>query len=373
MEIENLFKSACRGQPVEWPPGEEGISTEFLEAARHQGITSLLWHQHSRLGLLADWPAEFLEKLKQQACQEAAAEMIRETEVQVILEALQEEGVSLLLIKGTPLSALLYPAAGLRPRCDTDLLVAEGDDLRAAEVFKAHGYSSFFENAGDYLNSQRSFRRIDKSGFTHAFDLHRQISNASITFSHRMGFGELDCRSVRVPSLGAAAKTLSHVDALLLACMHRAGHFGEMGERLIWLYDIHLLTEVLSSSEFDDLIRRAGELGMRGLCADALNASHAWFATHIPEGVTDALQQDADKEASLALLARGRASRIRHTLFMDLQQISSWRERGRLLLQRLFPPADYMLWRYQFRFRWLLPFYYIYRVLQGVWLLIFSR
>ncbi|OOZ42468.1 nucleotidyltransferase domain-containing protein [Solemya elarraichensis gill symbiont] len=373
MEIESLLKSACRGQPVELPTGVEGISTELFEEARHQGVASLLWHLHSRSDVLAGWPADLLDKLKQQARQEAATEMIREAEVQVILEALQEKGVDLLLIKGTPLSALHYPAAGLRPRCDTDLLVAEGDDHRAAEVFKAHGYSSFFENAGDYLNSQRSFRRIDESGFTHAFDMHRQISNASITFSQRMGFDQLDRRSVRVPSLGAAAKTLSHVDALLLACMHRAGHFAEMGERLIWLYDIHLLTETLSPAEFDVLVERAGELEMRGLCADALNASHDWFATRIPEGATDILQQGADNEASLALLTSGRASRIRHTLLMDLQQISSWRERGRLLLQRLFPPADYMMWRYQFRFSWLLPFYYIYRVLQGFWLLVFSR
>ncbi|OOY35640.1 nucleotidyltransferase domain-containing protein [Solemya velum gill symbiont] len=369
MEIESLLKSACRGQPVELPTGEESISAQLFDEARHQGIASLLWHLHSDAGVLTEWPADLLDKLKQQARQEAATEMIREAEVQVMLEALQEKGIDLLLIKGTPLSALLYPAIGLRPRCDTDLLVAEGDDVRAAEVFKAHGYSSFFENAGDYLNSQRSFRRNDESGFTHAFDLHRQISNASITFSHRMGFHELNRRSVKVPSLGLAAKTLSHVDALLLACMHRAGHFAEMGERLIWLYDIHLLTEALSSAELDKLVERAGELEVRGLCADALNASNDWFATRIPTGLTDTLQQGAENEASFALLTPGRASRIRNTLLMDLQQISSWRERGRLLLQRLFPPADYMRWRYRVKHRWLLPFYYIYRLGQGVRLL----
>ncbi|OOY99315.1 nucleotidyltransferase family protein [Solemya velum gill symbiont] len=144
MEIESLLKSACRGQPVELPTGEESISAQLFDEARHQGIASLLWHLHSDAGVLTEWPADLLDKLKQQARQEAATEMIREAEVQVMLEALQEKGIDLLLIKGTPLSALLYPAIGLRPRCDTDLLVAEGDDVRAAEVFKAHGYSSFF-------------------------------------------------------------------------------------------------------------------------------------------------------------------------------------------------------------------------------------
>ena len=42
-------------------------------------------------------------------------------------------GIHPLLIKGTPLSYSLYPTSGLRPRCDTDFLIPQGDVDTTAE------------------------------------------------------------------------------------------------------------------------------------------------------------------------------------------------------------------------------------------------
>jgi hypothetical protein len=84
-------------------------------------------------------------------------------------------------------------------------------------------------------------------------------------------YEELRARAQPLPELAPQAFAACPVDALLLACMHRCGHKQApyyvdgvahySGDRLIWLYDIHLLAVKLTSVEWHQFIDRATRKG----------------------------------------------------------------------------------------------------------------
>ena len=92
-------------------------------------------------------------------------------------------------------------------------------------------------------------------------DLHWRSSN-SPALARLMDYEEMQARAVPVPSLGPAAFAPCPVHALLFACIHRAGHEHApmyvdgvavpVKDRLIWLYDIHLLASKMQGAELED-------------------------------------------------------------------------------------------------------------------------
>ncbi len=105
-----------------------------------------------------------------------------------------------------------------------------------------------------------------------------------------LDYGELAARAVPLPALGRNAHAIAPVHALLLACIHRAGHANAPyhvdgiaspeGDRLIWLYDIHLLVGGMSAGELDEFVALAdvqedpGDL-RRSAAADPRMLRHA--------------------------------------------------------------------------------------------------
>ena len=64
------------------------------------------------------------ESLSETARVQAGEELLRGAETRAVLDALTRAGISPILIKGTPLAYTVYDAPALRPREDTDLLIA---------------------------------------------------------------------------------------------------------------------------------------------------------------------------------------------------------------------------------------------------------
>ena len=57
-------------------------------------------------------------------------------------------------------------------------------------------------------------------------------------------------------------------------------------------------------------------------------------------------------------------------LLADLGALTGWTHRCRYLWQSLFPPATYLLHRYNVTNRILLPMLYVHRTIRGLWRLI---
>lgn len=272
---------------------------------------------------------------------ERLREWFRHRDLLQVLSTLTEAGLSPLLLKGAALAHRVYPHPTLRPRCDTDLLVTPEQRDTAIAALQSLGYQrTQREPRGERLSYQTTLYRRDEDGVCHAVDLHWRISNRQ-ALAHTLVYGSLRSRAQALPTLpGALLPCRIHL--LLHACLHRAGHLRERcqiagqvlraGNRLLWLYDIHLLVAALDAEDWRSLTEEAAALGLCRVLADGLGHTREHFDTPLPDGLLGAL--DAAGQESAAAYLRGSAL---STLVTDFRTLD-WRGRWQLGREMLFPP-----------------------------------
>jgi hypothetical protein len=160
------------------------------------------------------------------------------------------------------------------------------------------------------------------------------------------------------------ARVPSHSCSLLLACVHRLGHH-QLHERLVWLYDLHLLAHALDETGWDRFVSTARDRGISAVCRHGLEAAIARLGTAVPARVLAALRTSGLEEPSRAYTER--TQRRIDVLCADLRLLPRWRDRFQLVSEHAFPPASYMMARYDARQRLLLPALYVHRLASGAW------
>lgn len=351
--IEQLADILNGGAPRISPAEHEA----FLEAAAEHGVTCLLAEQCRAAS--GEWPAPLREALADIRRRECLLEELRLTETRRVLDAFAGAHVPVLTIKGTALAYTHYEVPWLRPRCDTDLLIARGDVWRARRVLEALGYREPPFISGELVMHQADYRRDDR-GMEHRCDLHWRNTNPAV-FADLLPFEAVVQRARVVPRIGPAVLTLDPADALLLACVHRVAH--HRSERLIWLYDLHLLARDLDGDAASRFVRDARDCRVQAICADGLRAARRWLATPLAEDLQALAEGQAAAEPSAVFL---RADRRRlDTLLWDVRALDGWGARLRLLREHLLPPPTYIRRRYGISRGWALPFCYAHRAVTG--------
>jgi hypothetical protein len=353
------------GVPSSWPvEGDAAFTKRLLDACVAEGVAPLVHFLVRATPSWPSWPAPVRERLAHEARMEMALDMLREQDLIAALRALSAAGIGTLLLKGTPLAYSHYAASGLRPRCDTDLLVAPADRQKTQLVLEALGYRRRNGVSGTLVSYEDLYCRNDGT-VEHAIDLHWRVNNAQV-FARALRHDEMHARSVPIPLLGEAARALCPPHALLLACMHRAAHLGADGhdaDRLIWLYDIHLLANAMDADEWRQFADLCLARAMRRITLDAFACTHDALGTLFPADVMQRLGVPMPVEISAAYLNADRA----RLLITDLRALGTWRERGTLLRETCCPPREYVLAKYRARHRWLLPWLYVRRAVEAGW------
>ncbi len=377
-ESGELLRRVFCEETVHWPVHEtaqETFSEEiFFQDVVTQGMAPLLFRKVAgEPG--TTWPQSLVQRLRELSLQQSAVEMVTELDLRQLLATFADRGINPLLLKGTPLSYILYPEPGLRPRCDTDLLILAQDREKTASLMQESGYAPLHEAQVDYINTQMSYARKSEQGIRCCYDIHWQVSNCNRQFSQEFANGKIFEQAEAIPILGENAHTLTKVDALIFACFHRAGHFSHSGDRLIWLYDIHLLFQALTEQEGMRFSQRIKELQIISLCVDALKTAQYWFGTVCPESLQTILYEKNTsgntQEAFAHLLGSSRNDGVKKQALLELQGLSTWQKRLLYVVQNFFPPPKFMLWRYHKENKLFLPWLYIRRVAEG--LIIFFR
>ena len=362
--MEELAAVLLRGEAADWPSDAARAEQErFLRMAAGHGVSSLLAYQLRRTHRWHRWPVEITARLHQMARVDVALEVLRRLELERVVLAMRAAGVQPLLMKGAALAYLHYPEPSLRPRYDTDLLVHPDDRDAVADTMRALGYRRATQTSGDLVMPQATFEMTDRFGTCHACDVHWKIANPQ-PFANILPIDALRTRAVEVPALGNWARALGDLDALLLACIHRVAHHDDSA-RLLWLYDIHLIARGLDRQAFARFTELAAATAMTAICARGLDLARERFHTAIPEETMAALAARGSPEPSEMFLRSDR--RKIDVLVSDLRLVGSWSARRALLRQHLFPPATYMLERYQVSNRLLLPMLYARRIVSGAW------
>jgi hypothetical protein len=362
VELDDLLAGIVRG--------DSGLSAtlarydpDFIcERADYHGLTPLVAHH---LAAAPDLSPHLHARLQLRAKLELAADLIREAEIRRAIEAFAAEGISPLLLKGAHLAYGWYERSDLRPRIDTDLLVAPDARDDVNRILLAIGYQSPSHATGALLTYQAAYPKRRDQLLIHVFDVHWRIANPQ-AFGAVLSFDELARAAVPVPQLGPAARAPSAADALFLACVHRVAHHFD-SNRIIWLYDIHLIATGLTAAGWQHFLGLVEERKVAAVCRRSLERTINRFRTEVPAAVLadPRLRPSPAAEPTAAYLAPRR--RHVHNVVNDLQALPRWRDRVRLVREHLFPSSRYMREVYGLSSRTPLPLLYAHRAVRGAW------
>jgi hypothetical protein len=364
----DVICSALRNERPSWPWASDDThaSDALWRQAELHGVEALL---HWRLNGAA-WPAALLGSLRHAAVQQAMWELRHQQLLIDTLGALHGVGIEPVLMKGSALAYSLYPNPVLRTRGDTDLIISNADKQRVHETLVGLGYVPNLAVSGDFVSYQASYTQVIE-GASHTLDLHWKINNSQL-LSKLFTYAELRNTAAPLPRLSPHALGASPVAALLLACMHRSTHKHNPyyvngtamyeGNRLIWLYDIHLLAGYLNEPQWQQFCDLAQYKQLRAVCLDGMRRASACFHTAFPDHVIAALARPGPREAPDRYLEGGK---LRQQL-MDFHALGGGLRQVQFLRELFFPAPAYMRAKYAHsRFSWL-PWLYGKRAAGGI-------
>lgn len=358
-----------KGEDARW--AALGIAEDrLLGLSDREGLGGLLYQRLSASSHSEEWPLRLRGALSVQARTEAAKELLRGVETRAVLDALACAGIGSILLKGTPLAYGVYDSPASRPRSDTDLLIQAAEVEAARRTMATLGYRTTLHCSDLFF--QFEVQKNDDFGVLHVFDFHWRVS-AQPAFADVLTYQELRGRAQPLPALGPHALTAGPVESLLLACVHPVMHHRNE-ERVLWIYDIHLLASNLSPGDFDAFVEMALVKKMAMISAHGLQLAQKVFKTAVPASVIAQLSAPRS-EPSAEYLADDR--RWHDELMSSVRGLPTLSGRLRLLREVLFPSPQYMLGAYGLRGKplgsLLLPALYLYRNLFGVFKIVSGK
>jgi hypothetical protein len=358
----SLVAATLRGPRAEWTAADAAAAggvDAIVATAREQGVAALLWQaDRTSRALLPD----VRTALDADARVEVTREVLRHAELCGLARDFSAAGCRALFFKGSALAYSHYPEPWMRPRVDTDVLVNPDELGTAHSTLTARGYAPVTSvSSGELVSHQRVYERVDRCGARHLIDLHWKIVNPQL-LAGTLAFDELWQTAEPIDALDRSARTPHRVNALVLACIHRLAHH-QGRDRLVWLYDIHLLASRLARQEWDAFAALAEGRRVAGLCRDGLARVVAVFGTPVPEALLDRLAAAGAAEPS-RIYVDGRVHR-RDVLLSDLAVLRGWSDRLRLIREHAFPAPAFVLNRYRTRNRAWLPLLYAHRLIAG--------
>jgi hypothetical protein len=345
----------------------------FVSACREDDLTGLVYDIVARQPIASEWLRTVRSALEPEARAGTVEEMLRRRELVSVLDALAEEGIQPILIKGSALAYSHYAVPAARRCRDTDLLIRREQVSVVRRVLAPRGYTAPLWCDGELLFHQIPLKKTDDVGLVHTLDFHWKISTQSF-FADLLTFEEVAAAATGLPELGAHARAAGPLHALLVACIHPVMHHRN-ARSLVWMYDVHLLASQLSASDFDRFSALAVAKQVAAICARQLRLSASSLGTRIPDAAVRRLDAAGRSEPSAAYLRpnRGWGSE----LVSNLQGLSSWRDRARLVREVAFPSPAYIRQAYGLASSAvgavLLPLLYLHRLAAGGWKVIAGR
>jgi hypothetical protein len=336
--------------------GDVRLTTNSVDIAIRDGVAPLLAASPAASSLDTGARQRLTAHAQGAAIQAAALD----DELRRLLAALAAGGAHpVLVIKGAHLAHAVYPAPHLRPRSDTDLLIAAADRRAITAALERAGYLPAALVNGRILLGQFLYHRTLGPGMVHDVDVHWRAA-APLVFSDAVDTAAVYRDGMALPAFGPTARGPSLPDALALACVHVVAHHWPDGS-LRWWHDLFLLAGRLD----DDGRHRFAAAATRGrYCSVAIAAiarARSVFPSPALDAALDRLRSaGAVDEPSAALTSPHR--RGIEDFLLDLR-VAGWRSGTALVREHLLPPPTYM--RLAFAGR-PLPMAYVERLVRAV-------
>jgi hypothetical protein len=342
--ITTWLAAVLRGDYPAWEFGEEISPDQIVDTAQREGIVALLHERLQRPEMAAQVPIAVRQELAIAARNRAAQSLFRERQIREILGRLEHAGLPVLLLKGTALAYWAYATPYQRECSDVDLLFrSRADADRAVDILRELKFE-LRERVlpGDLVCFEVTCVGIGAQNERLEVDLHWHLSSTPV-FAFRFTWDELYSSSIWLRALATNARGIAAVPAFIHACMHRIQNAGNgISDRLKWLYDLSVLGQRFSRSDWDDLTHQAIQRGLAGTCANGILATAKYFGEVAPDSVRGRL----DAAASLERINVEQMHRWWYIQLMNLLAFPSIRQRLCWIRQRLIPDASYVRDRY---------------------------
>jgi hypothetical protein len=343
------------GAVLDGRPSAECAPEAIVEQAIRHRVSPLL----ARTAFARQLPGALADILAEDVRLKALHAAVLDDELRRLLGALRQYGLTPLVTKGAHLAHTLYPAPHLRPRADTDLLIAVADRRGMREALAAAGYVPSDATTGSLILGEFAFERRLRGGVVHYVDVHWRAA-APLVFERAFDVRRLAAQARPVAGLGPDARGPALHHALALGCVHVVAHHWDT-LLLLWLYDLRLMAEALDAEGRRAFVDAAIEGRYCDLAYCALKTTRLYFESAALDALIETLAPRADgREPSAVLTHSGR--RPVDDLLLDLRG-TGWRGRFTLLREHVLPPPAYM--RAAFG-DWPLPIAYTIRLLRGV-------
>ncbi len=209
-----------------------------------------------------------------------------------ILDTLTAAGIPTLAFKGPALAAIAYGSAWIRPSRDLDVLVARDDMDRTIAALARLGYRSDQADLSprvtaachDYVGQDILFAE----GCT-PVEPHCAFAPAALVA--RIDVEGIRARTTAIAIEGREVPTLALEDTVLTACLHG---WKDQWWRLLWVADVAALLHRHPGLDWDALVARARQAGLRRVLHLGLALAHDLFAASLPDRVARAIASERD-------------------------------------------------------------------------------
>ena len=317
-------------------PCRPSDASRLVRASRHEGVLALIHARWAADPTTAPADASLLSVFAACAREQAARSLLMQAEASRVLAVFHGAGLRVLVLKGMALAQWLYPATYLRPSGDLDLLLKSRSDAELARDLLADaGYPDH------YVSGRHGYEVTCRPGPDASrhleVDLHWRIQNVPL-FANTLDFETLWAASVPLAGLHPEARGSGPVHAMTHAAMNRVVNiYNGLGDRLHWLYDIHLLSRKFEQRDWQGLTRLAIDLQLCGVVQSALEAAIRDLNSTVPEFVLGQLQCHAENES----LNATRMGDWKYMQFRNLMALP-WHQRASWVFERLLPDMSYL-------------------------------
>lgn len=322
----------------------------ILDKARRDRVSPLLYHNLTEIGRDGyHLPQDILEEFKRDYYTNATRNILIYKELEQIVEALQAEGIKIIVLQGASLAEQLYHNIALRPIGDIDVLIRKNDLAIAHRKLSELGYLLEYhsEIGGEryYLKPGPLSIRLDIHWATWYCPFNESWENVE-----EIKVGE------------TTSLTLAPEDLLISLTTHSAIHHGTGGG--IWLVDIALvISQYRDKLNWKEFFRKVRDRGVDVPLYYLLHYAKERLGAEVPLEVLKALKPPGSKflEARIYqfVLNSDPVADIRPLLHPLISK--GVLGKIKFLSAFVFPPPEFMRCRYGFSGHLKAPLYYLVR------------
>jgi len=346
----------------------------FAEQAIHNGLGPVIYKNFSVNNLSANIPSDIFSKFKQSYYRSLSRNMVLYDHFKNVIKAITAEGIEVIALKGIYLSEAIYRDIGLRQMTDIDLLVKKEDAEKCRNILIKIGHVNTELDTAEFMKDflyQKHLPPLVKNGVSVELHTHVQIEYSDIAID----IDDYWNRSFKMQIAGVDVNILSHEDLIQHLCLHIDEHFDDGKPQLYSLMDIATVVETFSI-DWNVLIDSCKNYNCSNRVFRQLFLAYKYFNAHIPEDVLSIAKSYFDERIERLFIHY--LQHLRNNVPLGttnrnielLKNRKGFKNKSLYILHDLFPNRSFMYGRYRIKRKYFLVWFYIYRMMTGIYKLI---